>query len=148
RGLALGGALIALILLVLGVKGCLDARARSELSSYAGDVTQIVGETQQTSKRLFAKLSEPWELSVTEFVNEVNADRGAMDSYASRVDGLGAPGDMGHAQNALELVYELRSSAMDKIADEMSTALGDLGSAKATATISAQMQTLLASDVL
>ena len=71
-----------------------------------------------------------------------------MDSYASRVDGLSAPGDMGRAQNALELVYELRSSAMTEIADKMSTALGNAGSARATAAIARQMQKLLAADVL
>lgn len=148
RGLALGGGLIFLILIVLGVKGCLDARARRALSDYARNVTQIVDETQQTSKAFFGKLSEPGELSVTEFVNEVNADRSAMDNYASRADGLDAPGDMSHAQSSLELVYELRSSAMDKIADQMSTALGDVGSEKATASIAAQMQKLLAADVI
>ena len=55
---------------------------------------------------------------------------------------------MGHAQNALELVYELRANAMDEIADKMSTALGDAGAAKATAGIASQMQKLLAADVL
>jgi hypothetical protein len=55
---------------------------------------------------------------------------------------------MSHAQSTLELVYELRSSAMDEIADKMSTALGDVGSEQATAAIAAQMQKLLASDVL
>ena len=50
-----------------------------------------------------------------------------MDNYAARVDGLSAPGDMGSAQNALELAYELRSSAMGEIADKMRTALGDAG---------------------
>ncbi len=68
---------------------------------------------------------------MTEFVAEVNADRSAMDNYATRVDSLSAPGDMGHAQSSLELVYELRSSAMTEIADKMSTALGDVGSQKA-----------------
>jgi hypothetical protein len=71
-----------------------------------------------------------------------------MDGYASRIDGLSAPGDMSHAQNALELVYELRSSAMDEIAEKMSTALGDVGSEKAMASISMQMRRLLAADVL
>ena len=108
RGLALGGGLIVLILIVLGVKGCLDARANRELSDYARNVTQIVDETDQTSKAFFGKLADPGSLSVTEFVAEVNADRSAMDNYASRVDGLSAPGDMGRAQNALELIYELR----------------------------------------
>jgi hypothetical protein len=148
RGLALGAGLIVLILLVLGVKGCLDARANRALSDYSRNVTQIVDETQQTSKAFFGKLSNPGSLSVTEFVAEVNADRSAMDNYVTRVDSLSAPGDMGHAQNALELVYELRGSAMTEIANKMSTALGNVGSAQATAAIADQMQKLMASDVL
>jgi hypothetical protein len=148
RALALGGGLIVLILIVLGVKGCLDARANRELSDYARNVTQIVEETDQTSKAFFGKLADPGSLSVTEFVAEVNADRSAMDNYAARVDGLSAPGDMSRAQNALELTYELRSSAMTEIADKMSTALGDAGSTKAIAAIARQMQKLLGADVL
>lgn len=148
RGLALGGGLIVLILLVLGVKGCLDARANRELSDYARNVTQIVEETEQTSKSFFGKLEDPGSLSVTDFVDQVNADRSAMDGYASRIDGLGAPGDMGSAQDNLELVYSLRADAMNEIANRMSTALADEGAKKATAVISRQMQKLLASDVL
>jgi CARDB protein len=148
RALALGGGLILLILIVLGVKGCLDARAHRALSDYANDVTQIVDETDQTSKAFFGKLADPGGLSVTDFVAEVNADRSAMDNYASRVDGLGAPGDMSRAQNALELTYELRASAMTEIADKMPTALGDAGSAKAIAGIARQMRKLLAADAL
>lgn len=148
RGLALGGGLIVLIVIVLGIKGCLDARANRELSDYARNVTQIVDETAQTSKTFFGKLEDPSSITVTDFVEQVNADRSAMDSYASRVDGLGAPGDMGSAQNTLELVYELRAGAMNEIADKMSTALGEEGSAKATAGIANQMQKLLAADVL
>ena len=56
-----------------------------------------------------------------------------MDNYQSRVDGLDAPGDMGHAQEALELTYDLRGGAMTEIADQISTALGDVGAEKATA---------------
>jgi hypothetical protein len=148
RGLALGGGLLVLILLVLGVKGCLDAKARRALSDYARNVSQIVEETQTTSKTFFDKLSDPSGLSVTEFVNQVSADRSAMDNYASRIDALSAPGDMSHAQSSLELVYELRSTAMNEIADKMSTALGDVGSEQARASITRQMRKLLASDEL
>jgi hypothetical protein len=148
RGLALGGGLIVVILIVLGVKGCLDARANRALSDYANNVTQIVEETQRTSNNFFKKMEDPGSLSVTDFVEQVNADSSAMDSYASRVDGLDAPGDMGNAQSTLELVYELRANAMAEIAAKMSTALGDAGSAKATAGIANQMRKLLASDVL
>ena len=71
-----------------------------------------------------------------------------MDNYVNRVDSLSAPGDMGHAQSALELVYELRGSAMNEIANKMSTALGNVGAAQASAAIAKQMQKLLAADAL
>jgi hypothetical protein len=148
RGLALVVGLIILILIVLGVRGCLNARQNRALSDYAGNVTQIVEETEQTSQQFFGKLSDPGSLSVTEFVHEVEADRSAMDSYTARVDSLDTPGDMGDAQSTLELVYALRSHAMGEIADRMSTALGDVGSEKATEAIARQMRVLLASDVL
>lgn len=148
RLLALGGALVVLILIVLGVKGCLDARARSALSDYSRNVQQIVNETEQTSKSFFGKLEEPGNLTVTEYVGQVKADRSAMDGYASRVDGLGAPGEMSSAQKSLELVYELRDAAMDSIAGKVSTALGEAGAAKATASIARQMQKLLAADII
>ncbi len=140
--------MLLLIVLVLGVKGCLDARKNRALSDYARNVTQIVEETDQTSKTFFDKLDDPGSLSVTEFINQVSADRSAMDNYASRIDGLDTPGDMSHAQNALELVYELRSSAMNEIAEKMSTALGDVGSEQATKSIAVQMRKLLGSDAL
>lgn len=148
RLLALGGALVVLILIVLGVKGCLDARARGALSDYARNVEQIVNETNQTSKDFFEKLEDPGNLSVTEFTTEVDADRSAMVNYASRVEGLSAPGEMSNAQNSLELVYILRAAAMEQIADKMPTALGEAGAAKATAAIARQMQKLLAADII
>jgi hypothetical protein len=148
RGLALGGGLLILILIVLGVRGCLNARKHRALSDYAGNVTQIVEETDRTGKSFFEKLSDPGSLSVTEFVAEVNADRSAMDNYAARVDALDTPGDMDSAQSNLELAYELRSSAMNEIADQMSTALGDVGSEHAVTTITKRMQMLAAADVV
>jgi hypothetical protein len=148
RGLALGAGLLILILIVLGVRGCLNARKHRALSDYARNVSQIVEETQRTSKSFFGKLSDPGGLSVTEFVGQVDADRSAMDNYVSRIDGLDTPGDMSSAQSTLKLVYELRGAAMTEIAERMSTALGDAGSKKATEAIAKQMQVLLASDVL
>lgn len=148
RALALGAGLVALILIVLGIKGCLDARADRELSDYARNVTEIVEETAQTSKAFFERLENPGELSENEFEEAVKADRSAVDNYAARVDGLSTPGDMSSAQDTLELVYELRANAMNAIANRMSTALGDAGAEKATEAIARQMQTLMASDVL
>jgi hypothetical protein len=148
RLLALGGALVVLILIVLGVKGCLDARARGALSDYARNVEQIVNETNQTSKDFFTKLEDPGNLSVTEYTSEIDADRSAMVNYATRIDGLSAPGELSSAQKSLELVYALRAAAMEQIANKMPTALGEAGAPKATAGIARQMQKLLASDII
>ena len=148
RALALGGGLLLLILLVLGVKGCLDARANRELSDYSRNVTQIVEETEQTSKDFFNKLEDPGNLSVTDFIAEVNANRSAMDNYRARIEDVGTPGDMKRPQGNLELAYALRASAMGEIADKMSTALGDAGAEKAMAGIAKQMQKLLAADIV
>jgi hypothetical protein len=148
RGLALGGALVVLVLIVLGVKGCLDARAQRALTDYSRNVEQIVKSTEQTAKGFFGRLENPENLSVTEFVTQVKADASAMDSYSTRVDGLSAPGGLNHAQSALELSYELRASSMDEIAAKLSTALGDAGAAKATGAIARQMQKMLAADTI
>jgi hypothetical protein len=148
RALALGGGLLLLILIVLGIKGCLDARANRALEDYARDVTQIVEETEQTSKSFFGKLEDPGNASVTDFVDQVNADRSAMDAYRSRIEGLDAPGDMDRAQANLELAYQLRAGAMNEIAEKTDDALGDAGAEKAMEAIARQMQKLLASDVV
>jgi hypothetical protein len=148
RALALGGGLLLLILIVLGVKGCLDARANRELGDYARNVTQIVEETQHTSKSFFERLEDPGTLSVTDFVDQVNADRSAIDTYAARIDDLSTPGDMSRAQGNLELAYQLRASAMDEIAEKTDDALGDAGAERATEAIARQMQKLLAADVI
>lgn len=148
RAVALGVGLVVLIIIVLGVKGCLDARAHRALEDYARNVSQILKETEQTSEKFFGHLEDPGTLSVTEFTGEVESDSSAMATFASRIDGLSAPGDVGEAQKALELVYELRSRGMEAIARSMKTALGDAGAAKAQAAIARQMQSLLSSDVL
>ncbi len=148
RGIALGAGLLVLILLVFGAKGCLDARKNRSLEDYANSVTQIVNETNALGKSFFGRLSDPGELSVTEFTSEIQSDRSAMDGFLSRVEKLDTPGDMSSAQDSLTLVYQLRASAMDEIADRMSTALGDEGAERARRQIAGQMEVLSAADVL
>ena len=149
RALALGAGLLVLILIVLGVKGCLDARKHRALSDYSRNVTQIVKETEQTSKDFFDKLSDPGELSVTEFDAEVSADRSAMDNYPSRVDGLERPRRHGPRPDRARAGLRAAQRRDERNRrQKSSTALGEVGVEKATTAIAAQMQKLLASDVV
>ncbi len=148
RAAALGVGLVVLILLVLGAKGCLDARKNRSLEDYSGNVTQVVDETNSLSKAFYGRLDDPKDLGVPDFVSEIESDRSAMDGFLSRVEKLSTPGDMKSAQSTLLLTYQLRAGAMNKIADNMSTALGDEGKEKAIRLIAGQMEVLSAADVL
>lgn len=148
RAIALGAGLLVLFLLVLGARGCLDARKDRSLEDYSSTVTQIVDETNALGESFFGLLDDPGDLSVTEFTGEVESDRGAMDGFLSRVEKLSVPGDMESSQQNLELVYQLRAAAMGMIAERLSTALGDEGSDQAVRDIASQMRTLAAADVL
>ncbi len=148
RAAALGVGLVVLILIVLGAKGCLDARKNRSLEDYAGNVTQIVNETNSLGKAFFGRLEDPQDLGVPDFVSEIESDRSAMDGFLSRVEKLDTPGDMKSAQSSLLLVYQLRAGAMTRIAERMPTALGNEGKEGAIKTIAGQMEVLSAADVL
>jgi hypothetical protein len=148
RAIALGVGLLVLILLVIGAKGCLDARKNRSLDDYANSVTQIVDETNALGESFFGRLDDPGDLTVTDFTAEIESDRSAMAGFLSRVEKLDTPGDMSSAQDTLTLVYQLRAGAMDAIAERMSTALGDKGRDKAVQQIANKMQVLSAADVL
>jgi len=148
RAIALGAGLLVLILLVVGARGCLDARKNRSLEDYSSNVTQVADETNTLGKSFFGLLEDPGELSVTEFTSEVESDRGAMDGFLSRVEKLSTPGDMESAQQTLTLAYQLRANAMETIAARMPTALGDEGRDAAIREISNQISVLAAADVL
>lgn len=148
RAAALGVGLLVLILLALAVRGCLNAREDRAIRDYVRDLSSIVNETNQTAATFFERMSNRGTLSVTEFVDEVNADRSAFDNYRSRIDALDAPGDMVEAQEALSDVYAMRASAMNTISEQMRTALGDQGREKAVERITRQMSVLYSSDYM
>jgi hypothetical protein len=148
RGVAAGAGLLLLILLVLGVKGCLNARKERALRNYGRNVAAIVEVSNQTSSALFKRLENPGALSTTEYEAEIASDRSGLDSLLSRTEQLDTPGDMKTAQRAFELTIQLRTAALTSISDSVPTALGNEGRVRAVARISDQMQSLLASDVL
>jgi hypothetical protein len=148
RAIAAGGGVLLLILLVLGVKGCLDARHERALKDYVRNVSQLTSESKQVSDDFFGLLRDPKSLTPLDYEAEIKSDRGAMDGLLTRTDKLDAPGDMHHAQQALELVFQLRRDALESIATEVGPALGKEGRQSAIDEIASQMESFLASDVL
>ena len=146
----LGGAVVVFILMVLAVRGCLDARKERSYQNYISDLSSVTTDTDTVSKGFFDLLDGTQEASNDlTFQSEVSADRGTVQGLLDRAKGLDAPGDLDGAQQQVVLSYEMRRDALDAIASQTDNAFGDKDVAeKATKAITTQMGVLFASDVV
>ena len=148
RIMALGLGILIIVLLVLGIRGCLNARAERGFENYVRDLASITTESDQLSEEFFGRLEDPGDLTELSLKAEISADRGTAENLLERVQGLDAPDELAEAQGELELAYELRRDGIDGVADEIDTALAKQGSEDATTVIANYMRYFLASDVL
>jgi len=142
---------LILILVVLGVRGCLNARKERQFENYVRDLEALTAESQQLSDELFGPeglFENPQNLSELEFEAELKADRGAAEGLVDRARNLDGPGELKPAQANLVLAFELRRDGLAEISNEIGTALGDEGSDEAIAAIAEDMQFFVAGDVL
>mgnify|MGYP000851736624 CR=1 FL=1 len=155
RAVAAGAVLVAIIVLVVGVRGCLNSQKQDSLRSYNRDVGALVEESDnQVGKPFFEAMSggtastasggnQALDLQTT--VNQLSA---TADSLVKRAKKLDVPGDMNAAQTNLLLTLTLRRDAIAKVAGKLPTALGNTGADQAVAQIAGEMSVLLGSDVV
>lgn len=152
QAVALGAGLVVLLLLVFGVKGCLDSRKDRALRDYNREVTAIItSSNEQVSAPFFDLLSAGGEAA--ELEQGVNEVRVVADEDVARAESLDVPGDMDDAQRYLELTLNLRAEALQKIADRIAAAKATGQDNRQTAEeavqqIAGQMSAFLASDVV
>jgi hypothetical protein len=140
--------ILILILLVLGIRGCLSAREERAFENYARDLTTLVQEERQLSEEFFGRFDDPGNLSELDFETAIRADRSHAEQLVSRAEGLDPPGDLDGAQDEVISAFELRRDGLGAVADNIGTALGDQDTDEARAQIVLHMQDFLASDVL
>jgi hypothetical protein len=148
RAIAAGIGVLILILLVLGVRGCLNAREERAYENYVSDLSSIAAESRNLSQQFFGRLEDPGDLTPLQFEAELQADRGAAEGLLDRAEGLDPPDDLAEAEDLIVLSYELRRDGLAVISDRIASALGDEGSAQAIEQIAREMRTFVASDVL
>ena len=147
--MALGAGILVLILLVLGVRGCLNARQERAMKDYVRDVSDLTSESKQQSEAFFGLLNGPGGQSRTvDNVNTLNGYRVQSAQLVDRAKGLSHPGDVNDAHGALVETLEFRRDALAAIANSLPTALGDQNRREGTNKVTSQMQSLLASDVI
>jgi hypothetical protein len=149
RGVALVVGLVLLILIIVGISGCLKSQRRSALESYNRNVSSIGTEAvQQVAQPLFKAISGASSKNALDVELQIDQLKMTAQDEASRAKGLSVPGEMAGAQRNFELTADFRASAVGKIAEQIRSALGTTGAGGAEAQIAGQMEVLLASDVV
>jgi hypothetical protein len=149
QAIALGVGLLVLLLLVLGVRGCVNSRQERALKDYVRDASSIVEDSNSQVTKPFFELLSGGNASGRDLQVQVNQVRLTADEDAKRAKELDVPGDMGSAQQNLELVLNLRAEALTEIAEKLPAAQGRGQQAEtATNEIAGEMQKFLASDVV
>jgi hypothetical protein len=148
-----GRGLGVLLLLVFGVKGCLNSRTERALKDYSRNVAAVVSASQSdVATPLFQLLNagadNPGDLQAS-----VSQYRVAAEEQVKQASGFDVPDQMTRAHNALMLVLNLRAEAIAKIADRIPAAQAKgrdnaQGAERAVREIAGQMRAFDASDVV
>lgn len=149
RAIALGVALLLLVLIVLGVNGCVSSQKLDGLKSYSRSVSQIAQDSDQSVARpLFSDLSGANGKSALDVSVQINQLKLRAQAEAKQARGLDVPGDLAGAQRNLLLSLDLRGEALQHVADLITSALGGQNAPDAVNRIAGEMEGLLASDVI
>ena len=140
--------MLALVLLVLLVKGCRDSAREQAFRDYFSDANGLIDQSNQESSALFTLLTRPGTQSPVQLGSNVNGYRGEAAQLVDRAQGLDRPDELDRAHRNLVEVLKLRRDGIAGIATELPTALGDDGQEDATKRIAVWMRNFLASDVL
>jgi hypothetical protein len=148
RRVAAGVAVVALVLIILLISGCLKSQKQQSLKDYNRHVGEIAQEFEtQVAKPLFTDLTGASAKSALDVEVQINQLRLEAQKLTARAQGLSVPGEMTGAQRAFLLALGLRVEGITKIAAQVPAALGGQTNAVAPK-IAGAMQTFLASDVL
>src|ERR671914_944076 len=149
RGIAGVGVLILVILFVLLLRGCLDARKESAMEDYGDRSAELMRESKLEGDALFDLLqSEGGADQVVEIRNDLNAYRVSSSERVDRARDLDVPDEVADAHRYFIDVLELRRDALALTADAMTTALGDQDRREGTQDVTRAMQVFLASDTI
>jgi hypothetical protein len=149
RLIGVGVGVAFLILVVIGIRGCLEARSDRALRNYDSDVATIMQQSEQSGRDFFNLLNGSGSTSSSlDAQQEVLRQRDTSQTLLDRADDVGAPGQMHDAQNAVIQTLTLRRDALSSIAQNVTQATARTQTGNAINAISDAMGSLYASDVL
>jgi hypothetical protein len=150
RLIALGVGSLVVVLLLLAVKGCLNARKERGFENYASDLPSIVVNSNQLSAEFFGRFTDPPNnTDPQELQAQIATDRGTAETLLQRLEDISTPDELSDPQTELVEAFRLRADGLAGISDDISLALA--ASPERAAAIDRMvddMKGFLASDVL
>ena len=109
QAVGLGVALLLIIVVVLGVKGCVSSQKENSLKAYNRDVTSVISSSDRDVGQALFRLLGNGSQQGQDLQVQVNQLRLAADEDARRARKFDVPGDMKAAQDKLLLTLDLRA---------------------------------------
>jgi hypothetical protein len=149
RTIAVVGAILLFVVLVLAFKGCLNARKERNMQDYVRNTNELVDLSKAESRRLFDILSAPSDQNqAVDRQNQANTLKVDSATLADRAHNLDVPDQFSGAQQNFLESLELRRDALAVIAEQLPGALAQEERRSSTARIAEMMQIFNGSDVL
>jgi hypothetical protein len=151
QAVAVGAAILIVILLALVVNACQDSRHKNALRDYNREAGSLVQQSDdEVGRAFFDTLRQGASQSPEDLQTQVSSLRVQAETQLKRAKDLSVPGDVTGAAQSLLIALELRRDGLDFIGQRISTALGNEGDVadQAIEGIAGQMQAFLSSDVL
>jgi hypothetical protein len=155
RAAAAGIGLLVVLLLVFGIKGCLNGRKEQALKDYNRDVSSLIQDADANTDEFYNTLSGGTAsgdatTASTDVQSEINQLRTRAQSLTKRAQGFSVPGDMRPAQVNLLLSLSLLQEAIGKVAEKIPAALSTDSATAVPAVrgIAGEMQAFDAANVI
>jgi hypothetical protein len=153
RAAAAGIGLLVVLLLVFGIRGCLNGRQEQALKDYNRDVSSLIQDADANTEDFYNALSgatASGDSASTDVQSEINQMRTRAQALTKRAENLGVPGDMRPAQVNLLLSLSLVHEAIGKVAEKIPAALSTDSATAVPAVrgIAGEMRAFDAADVV
>ena len=136
-----------LILLVVGFRGCLEARSDRGLRDYSRNIATIMQESEVRGEEFFTALQDD-SVSEQDLENQISGIRSASSGLLERAENLDTPDEAREAHSATTQSLRLRRDALEQITASIGGATADAETAPDLEVITQQMGSLYASDIL
>jgi hypothetical protein len=121
RVAALAIGVLVLVLLVLGINGCLNSRREQALKDYNREVSSVIRDADTNADAFYETLSAGG--ASTDVQSQINQLRFRAQALTKRAEGIDVPDDMRPSHRNVLLSLSLLQEAMGKVAEKLPAAL-------------------------